>query len=137
MNPAVEVFLWIFDEICLMLYAMVAHGIHHRLAPLLVLRRGGGCGCQSMHWFCSYGYPLFLQRREAQPQRGHGKVLWSSPRCHLVAPIESVSLICDLETWWGMTCVYSAFLIGSITRMMNSSGFSYSGRKGTKTVMVS
>lgn len=111
MNPAVEVFLWIFDEvagvarskesgfqggafvdlaftlqICLMLYAMVAHGIHHRLAPLvffllyyfkgffqcgverlgllqsrfqilsrlrvqLVLRRGGGCGCQSMHWF--------------------------------------------------------------------------------------
>ncbi|CAN7076323.1 unnamed protein product [Brassica oleracea var. botrytis] len=62
MNPAVEVFLWIFDEvagICLMLYAMVAHGIHHRLAPLVffllyyfkVLRRGDGCGCQSMHWF--------------------------------------------------------------------------------------
>ncbi|CAN7047960.1 unnamed protein product [Brassica rapa subsp. trilocularis] len=35
-------------------------------------------------------------------QRGHNKVLWSSPRCRLVAPIESASLICDLETWWGL-----------------------------------
>ncbi|CAF2157272.1 unnamed protein product [Brassica napus] len=40
--------------------------------------------------------------KKPHAQRGHNKVLWSSPRCRLVAPIESASLICDLETWWGL-----------------------------------
>ncbi|WZZ02832.1 hypothetical protein YC2023_088753 [Brassica napus] len=137
MDPAVEVFFWIFDDIWLMLYAMVAHGIQHRLAPPLVHRRGGGCGCQSMHWGSGGSVPAASCVEKPHAQRGHNKVLWSSPRCRLVAPIESASLICDLETWWGLSGVCSASLIGSITRMVNSSRFSYSGRKGTKTVMVS